>query len=111
MSGSDNLQKIFRGFPKKITFTMKDSKTRDPIPLHLATEIKACLQDVDLTLTGGGITNASGIIGKAVLSYSESQTSGFAITRDVIEGFVQFSPPADPIPFEINVDINDIPCT
>lgn len=107
--------KLFRNFAKKIKVTVRQAEGEnkgDPVDLTGATEIKACIQEQEATLTGTGITLSTPTLGKFEIDFTAAQLDEANIDTgtSVVEGFVQFPAGTDPIPFQISVEVEDLPC-
>ena len=110
---------IYRGFAKKIPVTVRQADGEDkgdPVNISSATEIKACITgpngDQEATLTGTGITVVDAALGKFDIDFDASQlsTANIDIGQSQVDGFIQFPAGTDPIPFQIAVEVEDLPC-
>jgi hypothetical protein len=102
--------KIYRGFEKEIFFTMRDKETGDAIDLTASTDIRACIQTLELDVGGGGVVVTDATAGKFKVVISVAQSAALDIAFETITGQVEFGSTNDPREFTASVQIKDKPC-
>lgn len=98
---------IYKGITKVLTFKVFDN-SGDPIDLSANTEIKACLNGVTYTKTGGDIVLVENH--KFEVTVPLADTALLAEGNQTLVGQVEFGTASNPIEFKESVKVKNLPC-